>query len=191
MIIHSPHYFFVSLILSSPAHEQHHVRPGRPQEARARQGGEARGEGPHRRCVSPASPGPALISKPQQVLFRGSNPGRGPQEVHPPGHRGEEGSRPGHRVSHPTCAVTHARGDKLVADAVAPLWNKSKNGVKVSKGASGSVLTRSHQALHSPPPSPSTTSSPTSLRFRLIPRSSSRTATWSRSCSGSNSTATP
>ncbi|GFZ49246.1 Curved DNA-binding protein [Saitozyma sp. JCM 24511] len=25
-------------------------------------------------------------------------------------------------------------GDKLVADAVAPLWNKSKNGVKVSKG---------------------------------------------------------
>lgn len=26
------------------------------------------------------------------------------------------------------------RGDKLVAEAVAPLWNKAKNGVKISKG---------------------------------------------------------
>ena len=31
---------------------------------------------------------------------------------------------------------TDGRGDKLVAEAVAPLWNKAKNGVKVSKGES-------------------------------------------------------
>lgn len=28
------------------------------------------------------------------------------------------------------------RGDKLIADAIAPLWNKAKNGVKVTKGMS-------------------------------------------------------
>lgn len=28
------------------------------------------------------------------------------------------------------------RGDKLVAEAVAPLWNKPKNGIKVVKGES-------------------------------------------------------
>lgn len=26
------------------------------------------------------------------------------------------------------------RGDKLILDTVAPLWNKAKNGVKVAKG---------------------------------------------------------